>query len=517
MKGKRTAQHKVSRAIKRGRTLVSELEMAEIHVLEAEEELEDWMRNHPDFTSEETGYKTRVKEVDRERTYHLKLAALQQRATNADLPDNTSIEQTLNNLSNFVLTDVDAASNKTSIISAMESLQTIPQPASVLTFEMQGLDGIPDFLYSSEIYDVETSLGIEMQVDELLKLTRTNTILLLGARGDMDIRLMISQLESETPLVKTVANQVAFERLSETLIDCLIASRMLVLQILRKQISIGRFKWHCMQRSRSLQRLFTKVFLQLSSDRRKVYFRLRLHLNSEFDGRVIFDKCQHLMTILEGHYPAGGEKDIDIRVFVGFNYLELSTIFSLCSKWIRKDIFEQNRTLFEQVSYFLQGRPRFFMAFLHTLVQNGNALEAFQSYCRQMTKKVPPTMNNPLLYGTSMNKPSPYRCWEQQITWSPEPISPYNPNESRIISDSLLKLCASSLFGTGTPEITWSLVPTGLVMMNYPERDRCGLDFFASKVFARDGDSDLRSQERCHYIMLIITVGFFKDGGKKLI
>ncbi|KAJ3239824.1 hypothetical protein HDU81_005322 [Chytriomyces hyalinus] len=216
--------------------------------------------------------------------------------------------------------------NEQRIISAMKSLQTIPQPASVLTFDMQGVDGILDLLYSSEIYDDETSLGIKMPVDELLKINR-NTIILLGASAcgktrtcydyarhrwslffdcfqDSDVQAVIGLLKVNSPPIKNDENQNAFEVLSKKFINSLIAARLLVLQVMRNQHNIDCFKWHCMQRSPCLKQLFTKVFLELSSYSTPAVLRIFHRLRTELDGRVIFDESQHLLTVLQTCYRA---------------------------------------------------------------------------------------------------------------------------------------------------------------------------------------------------------------------
>ncbi|KAI8832267.1 hypothetical protein BJ741DRAFT_514362, partial [Chytriomyces cf. hyalinus JEL632] len=110
------------------------------------------------------------------------------------------------------------------------------------------------------------------------------------------------QLEDEVPEIRTKESQDEFEILSEQLINSLIATRLLVLQVMRNQHNIDCFKWHCVQRSRCSQQLFAKLFHQLLSYSAPVVFWMFQQLKREFDGHVIFDASQHLLATLDGDY-----------------------------------------------------------------------------------------------------------------------------------------------------------------------------------------------------------------------
>jgi hypothetical protein len=137
-------------------------------------------------------------------------------------------------------------------------------------------------LYTEEIYKDEKDIGIEMPIDRLIKIHR-KTIILIGVSGcgktrtcydlcrhywglyfdciiDIDFDAMITQLSANASVTKTEYSQIEFEYLTQKLIECLIAARLLVLQILRERSSnLTCFEWHCIQRSRK-GHLITNIF-----------------------------------------------------------------------------------------------------------------------------------------------------------------------------------------------------------------------------------------------------------------
>ncbi|KAJ3336489.1 hypothetical protein HDU83_009403, partial [Entophlyctis luteolus] len=179
--------------------------------------------------------------------------------------DDIIVEEALKQLSSLVLLDGD--SDKRNIFTAQESMETFIQPANVLSLEIHGFNGIPDLLYSSEIYDDEKSLGIKMPVDDLLKIT-TSAVVLIGVSGcgktrtcfdyarhrwclyfdctkDVDLFAMVDVLTARKPLIKTEASQQAFEDFSTKLIKSLIGARMLVLRVLlERNPNYNQFDWH---------------------------------------------------------------------------------------------------------------------------------------------------------------------------------------------------------------------------------------------------------------------------------
>ncbi|KAI8828273.1 hypothetical protein BJ741DRAFT_626872, partial [Chytriomyces cf. hyalinus JEL632] len=452
-----------------------------------------------------------------------------QRVTKADPPEDISIKEAFRRLSMFVSLEDDAASNKKkNVFSAWESMDDIDQPLKVLKIEVKALDGVPDLLYSHEIYEDEASIGLNMPVDELLKIAK-RTIILIGVSGcgktrtcydyarhhwclyfdcakDSDVQAMIGLLKTKNPPIKNDYTQNVFEVYSETMINALIATRLLVLKILRKQSNVDPFGWHCMQRSGRSRLVFEQIFSELISYSGNLVSQIFLRLKSEFDGRVIFDESQQLLDILTADYrssksdlqgisrnklkfprslfsfatrhiikhqlksiwcgthmrirnvdliySAAGKKPTDVHIFTNFSYLKPA--------WIRKDIIDSQETLFLEISNFLQGRPRFFTS---------DVREAFQSYCRLVTTRA----------GSSAEF-SLYDFWAQRISWSIEPIVNENDPFSRRL------LCVTSLFGNRTRKnirAEMDLVSTCLVMwqafMTEPMVLGAGMNFLADQ------------------------------------
>ena len=162
--------------------------------------------------------------------------------------------------------------NKT-IFSAQDSMDDINLKDSILKLNIKSLNGVPNLLYSEEIYDHEKEIEIEMPIDRLVKIV-SNVIVLIGVSGcgktrtcydlcrkdwglyfdctvDFDFIAMIKQLSANTPVTKTEETQIVFERLSEKLIECLIAARLLVLKTLnQRNRNLECFEWLCIHRSR---------------------------------------------------------------------------------------------------------------------------------------------------------------------------------------------------------------------------------------------------------------------------
>ncbi|KAI8831054.1 hypothetical protein BJ741DRAFT_327694 [Chytriomyces cf. hyalinus JEL632] len=501
----------------------------------------------------------------------------------------------------------DDANKKKNVFSAWESMDDIDQPLKVLKIEVKALDGVPDLLYSHEIYEDEASIGLNMPVDELLKIAK-RTIILIGVSGcgktrtcydyarhhwclyfdcakDSDVQAMIGLLKTKNPPIKNDYTQNVFEVYSETMINALIATRLLVLKILRKQSNVDPFGWHCMQRSGRSRLVFEQIFSELISYSGNLVSQIFLRLKSEFDGRVIFDESQQLLDILTADYrssksdlqgisrnklkfprslfsfatrhiikhqlksiwcgthmrirnvdliySAAGKKPTDVHIFTNFSYLKPAVILKLCSKWIRKDIIDSQETLFLEISNFLQGRPRFFTSFLHELLNTSDVREAFQSYCRLVTTRAGSSAE----VESADNKFSLYDFWAQRISWSIEPIVNENdPFSRRLVSNTLLELCVTSLFGNRTRKnirAEMDLVSTCLVMVQL-ERDEwqafmtepmvlgAGMNFladqhphallehFASSFFAPVEAPAMSPAERGHHMELIIAIRFLQ-------
>ena len=110
-------------------------------------------------------------------------------------------------------------------------------------------------------------------------------------------------------------------------------------------------------------------------------------------------------------YSAAGLKPEDIYVFTDFNFLNPTHIFKLLSKWLNVDI-SKDIALFREISYVLQGRPRFFTSFLHKLINSTDVNECFRNYVRDMTTN----------FDSSLSNSSPYFFWKDRIYWVIQPV-----------------------------------------------------------------------------------------------
>ncbi|KAJ3269560.1 hypothetical protein HDU76_011279 [Blyttiomyces sp. JEL0837] len=94
------------------------------------------------------------------------------------------IEVVIEQLSSLVQID-ETTHYKRNVFTAQDSwtdLNTMDQSGNVLTLQFGGMNGIPDLLYSHQIYEDEKSIGINMPVDKLLDIT-SSTIVLIGVSG----------------------------------------------------------------------------------------------------------------------------------------------------------------------------------------------------------------------------------------------------------------------------------------------------------------------------------------------
>lgn len=303
-------------------------------------------------------------------------------------------------------------------------------------------------------------------------------------------------------------------------------------------------------------------------------------LVEKFDGRVIFDESRHMLDLLSSHYrssrsgqrninpdgsfafprpffsflsrfiiksnlksiwcgtqmrirnmelmySAAGIKPGDIHIFTDFNFLKPTHIFNLMSKWLKVDI-AKNLSIYEEISNILQGRPRFFMSFLHSLIDSSDVENCFRRYVRDMTTK----------YDSSLSSAAPYFFWKDRIHWTIEPISITDSGafEVKFVSETLIKLCHVFLFGDGSSVAyspNFDLVSTGLVMISKDSREwwaimaepiviTAGLNYmadvdgqllmkyFASQLFSAVGMLTLTPSERGHMMELVVALRFIQ-------
>ncbi|KAJ2989876.1 hypothetical protein HDV02_004733 [Globomyces sp. JEL0801] len=336
----------------------------------------------------------------------------------------------------------------------------------------------------------------------------------------------------------------------------------------------------CIQRRRRSQSLFAKIYSQLSrlpfSESEAIFDSLKSWFPK--DGKIIFDEAQCCLELLNLDYrscssnvqpkvvngqftdprsffsfltrtviesglksiwcgthmrirsmdlfsSAAGNKIDEVCLFTDFNYLKPSEIFQLLSKWLNVDQ-EENLVLFEEIANLLQGRPRFITSFLHKLIYSSDINGCFREYARDMTTRYDPSLGNS----------SPYYFWEQRISWTFGPIDKKDVSafEVRQVSDTLIRLCLSFLFGDGSSmDVSpgTDLVSTGLVMitkslhswqarmaeplvltagLNFLADQGPGLmlDYFANKLFAPVEPLNSTPQERGHMMELVIALRF---------
>ncbi|KAK5673132.1 hypothetical protein QVD99_000590 [Batrachochytrium dendrobatidis] len=490
------------------------------------------------------------------------------------------------------------------VFSTQDSMEDIALDQGILNLDIQGINGVPNFLYSEKIYSDEEKIEIEMPVDRLLQFSYRN-IVLIGVSGcgktrtcydlcrhywglyfdcsiDPDFTAMTDKLAQLAPAKKTETSQPEFERQSKRLIQCLISARIFVLKTLHETIpDLDSFTWLCIQRSRRTGGLFCRVFEHLSelpwSAFGKVYQELRLWFLK--DGRVIFDESQHMLSLLKSGYrstkshqqsitagefdfprslfsfltrtiiqdgfnniwcgtqmrictmdliySSAGLKPEDVFVFTDFNYLKPSEIFKLLSMWLRIDI-SKNIDLLQEISHSLQGRPRLVTSFLHKLINSTDIDGCYRGYIEEMTTK------------SGMYSPhSSFYCfWKDRIDWSIKPIKNADScaAETRSVSEILVKLCISFLFGDGSsmsysPEL--DLVQTGLVMVskviggwharmaepivltaavNYfaDKNTPVLMDYFANQLFSPVGVPNLSCSERGYMMEYVIALRFIQ-------
>jgi hypothetical protein len=198
--------------------------------------------------------------------------------------------------------------------------------------------------------------------------------------------------------------------------------------------------------------------------------------------------------------------------------------------WLNIDMSE-HFTLLEEISTILQGRPRFFTSFLHKLIDSPDINRCFREYVRDMTTD----------FDSSLSHASPYFFWKERIDWTIQPIVTKNSSafETRLVSDTLIKLCLAYLFGDGSNIVyspDFDLVSTSLVMvtklsnnsnewratmaepivlnagLNYlaDQQSQILMDYFGNQLFSPLGPPNLTPQERGHMMEFVIALRFIQ-------
>ncbi|TPX38980.1 hypothetical protein CcCBS67573_g10688, partial [Chytriomyces confervae] len=204
---------------------------------------------------------------------------------------------------------ISATESKDSIsdhVPATEPSHGTSQTQNIVKLKMEQFDGTHSLLLSDQIYSDERSIGINMPVDDLLKV-KERTIILVGASGcgktrtcydfaryqwclyydcseDADFRTLIRLLIIAAPSVKSPKEQQKFEDISEHLLRCLIVARIIVLQVWRKENpNETSFKWFCIQRSHGTRLLLQDIFTALSKKSHSLVSRIFTKLRGRPD------------------------------------------------------------------------------------------------------------------------------------------------------------------------------------------------------------------------------------------
>jgi hypothetical protein len=275
----------------------------------------------------------------------------------------------------------------------------------------------------------------------------------------------------------------------------------------------------------------TKPYQKLIKDNRFVHprsffsFLSRTIIESKF--KSIWCGTHMKIRNMELMHSAAGSKPDDIQIFTDFNYLEPKHILDLLPMWLNVDL-SKYLFLFHEISQMLQGRPRFFSSFLHKLIESNDINDCFRSYLRDMT-----TNHDSALFDSSL-----YYFWEQRIQLTIQPIANTDTQalQTRLVSDILVELCISYLFGDGSSRVylpECDLVSTCLVMVskNHHRWDAkmaeplvlsAGLnfladkapdvlmDYFAHKLFSPLSAPNLSPQERGHVMEFVIALRFIQ-------
>ncbi|TPX75432.1 hypothetical protein CcCBS67573_g03309 [Chytriomyces confervae] len=336
--------------------------------------------------------------------------------------------------------------------------------------------------------------------------------------ADADVNAMIDKIQDNRPDIKSPQNQQKFEVFSRKALKCLIASRMLLLRMWRQE-NEASFEWFCVQRSRRTGLVLAMVFQKLIEYPLEVVDMVYYQFLEELsDCWVIFDESQYFLSILQSDYrsshpdnhgisenklehprsffsfatgfiirqnlksiwcgtqmriqnidvicSAAGLKPEKCFTFSKFNFLTPSDIFKLCLKWLQADAFNSNETLLDEISMFLQGRPRFFMMFLHKLHKLQDISQAYSVYRTEMTTNEASRQSS-----EQLEKSSPYCFWQSRISWEVAPFEGSNSLDAKKkyrVAHILLELCVSFLFGDGLTmklDKDLDMLATNLVML----------------------------------------------------
>ncbi|KAJ3411660.1 hypothetical protein HDV05_001869 [Chytridiales sp. JEL 0842] len=189
---------------------------AKIDYESARQRLNRWMDEHPNWEGDEAPYRARKDALDdaekilKRREEHLK-------EERQNLKDREEYYLKLAGSGNVVPAVTSVAADITvaqaevdfqtwlserlktrPIFTAQDSMLEIGEEANVLNFRLHSLNGIPDLLYSKEIYDDEVEIGVKMPVDELIGINNIAVVLI----GVVSLILLSGSASSEADELK---------------------------------------------------------------------------------------------------------------------------------------------------------------------------------------------------------------------------------------------------------------------------------------------------------------------------
>ncbi|EGF79398.1 hypothetical protein BATDEDRAFT_25721 [Batrachochytrium dendrobatidis JAM81] len=325
---------------------------------------------------------------------------------------------------------------------------------------------------------------------------------------------MIDKLAQLAPAKKTDKNQAVFEYQSKRLIQCLISARIFVLKTLcETNPDLKPFTCRTIVQQQSIN-----TAGEFDFPRSLFSFLTRTIIQDDFKN--IWCGTQMRICIMDLTYSAAGLKPDNMLIFTDFNYLKSSDIFKLLSMCQRILTFKKFHSLFKVVQDFL--------FHFNKLIDSTDINDCYRGYIKEMMTK------------SGMYSPhSSFYCfWKDRIDRVIESIEKANscPVKIKSVSEILVKLCISFLFGDGSsmsysPEL--DLVQTGLVMvskvidgwharmtepivltagLNYfaDKKTSVLMDYFANQLFSPVKAPNLSRSERGHMMEYVIALRFIQ-------
>ncbi|KAJ3376456.1 hypothetical protein HDU92_000329, partial [Lobulomyces angularis] len=353
-------------------------------------------------------------------------------------------------------------------------------------------------------------------------LCRTRFALYFDCYASNNMKSLLQKIADIAPAKKSAETQDDFEYKTQHYINCLLLSRLLVLDfLLFKDPLLSSLDWLKYQLSSKTEATFENIFDQLVDiDRSEIFDNLRVLLK---DRLIIFDECQYLLKelpedfcsvgsrnqivnntfiqplpffsflarylfhyetiwcgthrdirFMQEFWSSAGGKPSEILVFTDFTYMKAEDVKQLLKECLVSDV---EISLEQELCHFLQGRPRFFTSFLTRLMMNKEHKKNFNEVIKDVFKIYRNSLTNA---ENKKENESIYKYWEDHFYST---VTKLNRGDktlktAKLTNDILLNLCLHSLFSKSnylecsTGEV--DMVSTGLVMIEkYESEFRC--------------------------------------------